>query len=207
VSREVLLYLDPQTGEVLETWQNPWTGKEVEVIHVQNDPVNARAPTYAYGVDGKPYRFRGEFYGDKVIQSGEAPLWYPNPLGGDYQEYVGGTYHAMEMLNSYANADELLDAEDPLLENVTISWARVSQWLPWMEMGDRDGLMFFTTVGKRVASIDDLSEPLRTQIRTNYTKYQAPPPIDDARPNETTWTFVKKTLDARRAGQKQEDVR
>src|SRR5690606_753553 len=40
VSREILLYQDPDTHEVLRTWQNPWTGKTVEVLHVANDPVN-----------------------------------------------------------------------------------------------------------------------------------------------------------------------
>ena len=46
VSREILLYLDPKTKEVVRTWKNPWTGKDVEVVHVANDPVNSR-PMFA----------------------------------------------------------------------------------------------------------------------------------------------------------------
>jgi hypothetical protein len=68
-----------------------------------------------------------------------------------------------------------------------------------MKMGGRTGLVVFTTVGKRVASIDDLSEPLRSEIRANYPIYVAPPPLDDARPNETSWTYIKKVVDSRRA--------
>ena len=34
VSREILLYLDPQTREILSTWENPWTGETVEVMHL-----------------------------------------------------------------------------------------------------------------------------------------------------------------------------
>jgi len=52
VSREILLYLDPQTGEVLETWQNPWSGETVRVLHVANDPVNSTS--YVTGRDGRP---------------------------------------------------------------------------------------------------------------------------------------------------------
>ena len=37
ISREVMLYLDPDTGEVLRTWDNPYTGETVDVIHVAND--------------------------------------------------------------------------------------------------------------------------------------------------------------------------
>lgn len=199
VSREVMLYLDPQTNEVLRRWKNPWTGEEVEVIHVANDPVNMRAPTYAFGADGKPASFRGSFVKDRVWTSGEAPLWYDNPLAGDYQDYVGNKYQAMEMLNSFTDAKALLDPKVKTLPSVSISWARVSDWIPWMKMGGRSGLVVFTTVGKRVASIDDLSEPLRSEIKANYPAYLAPPPLDDARPNETSWTYIRKIVDQRRA--------
>ena len=51
VSREVMFYLDPATGEVLREWENPWTGETVEVIQVHNDPVNSRAPRWARDED------------------------------------------------------------------------------------------------------------------------------------------------------------
>jgi hypothetical protein len=201
VSREVLLYLHPETNEVLQAWANPWTGEEVEVLHVANDPVNMRAPMYALGPDGKPTRFRGIFMKGRVWTNGEAPLFYENPLAGDYQPYVGGTYHATEMLNNFAYEKDLLDPGIAKLTDHTISWVRISQWLPWMKMGDRSGMMIFNTVGKRVAGIDDLSEPLRSEIRDNYPTYLAPPPLDDARPNETSWTYFRKVVEARRATQ------
>jgi hypothetical protein len=199
VSREVMLYLDPLTNEVLRRWKNPWSGEVVEVIHVANDPVNMRAPTYARDADGKPATFRGIFVKDQAWTSGEAPLWYDNPLAGDYQDYVGNNYQAMEMLNSFTDAKALLDPKVRTLPSVSISWARVSDWIPWMKMGGRSGLVVFTTVGKRVASIEDLSEPLRSELKANYPAYLAPPPLDDARPNETSWTHIRKIIDARRA--------
>ena len=40
-SREVLLYLDPDTGEIIDEWQNPLLGgRKVGVVHVANDPIN-----------------------------------------------------------------------------------------------------------------------------------------------------------------------
>ena len=199
VSREVMLYLDPRTNEVLRKWTNPWTGEEVEVIHVANDPVNMRSPMFAYGADGKPIEFRGTFVKDKVWTGGEAPLWYDNPLAGDYQDYVGNKYLAMEMLNSFTDAKSLLDPRVKTLPSVSISWARVSDWIPWMKMGGRTGVVVFTTVGKRVATMEDLSEPLRSEIKASYPAYLAPPPVDDPRPNETSWTYIKKIVDGRRA--------
>ena len=191
VSRELLIYLDPDSNEILRAWTNPWTGEEVEVVHVANDPVNMRGPSFAYGEDGAGYRFRGHFMKGRVWTAEYFPLYYKNPLGGDYQDYVGGAYHAMEMLNAYAYEDELLDPELKTLKRFTLSWARTSKWLPWMRMGDRPGMMIFTTVGKRVAGIDDLTEPLLSELRNNYPEYAEPPPLDDARPNVTSWSYFK----------------
>ena len=59
----------------------------------------------------------------KYIQTSEVPLFYENPLAGDYQEYVGGTYHVMEIFNFIVDKDELLDASKnvayPLLGRVS----------------------------------------------------------------------------------------
>ena len=199
MSREVLFYKDPETNQILRTWKNPWTNEVVEVIHVSNDPVNMRAPMYARGEDGTPFKFRGTFVGNRVWTTGEAPLFYKNPMAGDYQEYVGNDYHAMEALNSYTYADDLLDGSKAKLQNYTLSWARFSEWLPWMKMGGRSGMLIFTTVGGRVDSFDKLPASLKDEIVKNYPIYKEPPPADDARPNETTWTYVKKIIDSRRA--------
>ena len=58
VTREILLYQDPKTGEVLEKWENPWTGEEVDVLHVANDPVNS-GPFFPKGPNGEPFPFFG----------------------------------------------------------------------------------------------------------------------------------------------------
>jgi hypothetical protein len=197
VSREVLFYLDPQTNELLRTWTNPWTGEPVDVIHVANDPVNMRGPMYAFSADGKPFELDALFINGRVITSGEVPLFYKNPLAGDYQEYVGNMYHAMEALNGYAYEDDLLDGDKSTLDRYTLSWARFSDWLPWMKMGGRTGMMIFTTVGGRLDSWDDLPELMKKEIRANYPTYDQPPPLDDDRPNVTSWSYFKQALDAR----------
>ena len=68
------------------------------------------------------------------------PLFYENPLGGDYQEYVGGTYHATEMFNLMGDVASLTD-DDINTADVGVGWVRLSSWLPWMEMGDRPGIL------------------------------------------------------------------
>ena len=36
--------------------------------------------------------------------------FYTNVLGGEYQKYVGGTYHATEIFDFNGQMDELMDA-------------------------------------------------------------------------------------------------
>ncbi len=197
VSREILLYLDPQTNQVLRTWKNPWTGADVEVVHVANDPVN-QPPSHARNAKGEPTRFVARNVRGKMWQSFEVPLFYTNPLGGAYQDYVGGQYQATEMFDFFFDEQDLLDASRDMT-SVTIAWARISQWLPWMNMGDRPGMLVFTTVGKRLNDPASLPAVMKAEIAANYPAYTSPPPLDDARPNETSWTYFKKVLDQKRA--------
>lgn len=199
VSREVMLMLDPATGEVLKDWINPYTGQKVEVMHIHNDPVNGR-PNFAVSADGKPYRMASlRESGPWVFMPFEAPLFYTNPLQGQYQKYVGGTYHAMEIFDFAALKSELYNPKTPTAFPM-VSWVRVSQWAPWMEMGDRPGQMVFNAMGRKLpGGFEELPEVLKKEIRANYPIYEDAPPKDDARPNETTWSKFKTLMDAKKA--------
>lgn len=201
VSREVMFYIDPETRQVARTWKNPWSGETVDVIQVANDPVNMRAPTYAYDEKGAvAAKWRMTRHDGYFLSGGPAArLFYDNPMAGEYQEFVGGTYHAMEFGTDAVNAKQLLDVKTTRVEDAVLSWARVSKWLPWMKMGDRDGVAIFHTAGMKAKRFEDLPEPMKGEIKTNYPTYQLPPPVDDPRPNETSWTVAKREIDALRA--------
>jgi len=198
ISREVMLMLDPETGEVLDSWENPYTGQTVEVMHIHNDPVNGR-PNFAVGADGEPYRLSSmRIAGDYVFMPFEAPLFYPNPLAGEYQQYVGNMYHAMEIFDFAALKDELFDASTPTAYPM-ISWVRISPWAPWMEMGGRPGQMVFNAMGRKLpGGFEELPDVLKDEIRENYPIYESAPPKDDMRRNETTWTKFRKLTEAKR---------
>lgn len=198
VSRELMLYLDPRTNEVLRTWTNPETNQEVEVLHVANDPVNSR-PTFERNADGSPFTFSGRVNQGKVFLNFEVPLFYTNPLGGEYQEFAGNQYHAMEIFDFSMQEADLIDASRPRADPA-IAWVRLSPWLPWMRMGGRPGGLVFNAVGQTMSNgIDGLPQVLRDEIAAEYPDYATPPPVDDARPNETSWTYFRKHIDAERA--------
>lgn len=196
VSREIMLFLDPKTGEILRKWQNPWTGETLDVAHIANDPVNAR-PSFPIGADGKPFSVAMSRIGNWVQMPIEVPLFYTNPLGGDYQDYVGNKYHAMEIFDFAATAAELLDTKNATAYP-SISWVRISDWMPWMKMQGRHGHIVFNAMGAKLRPGEDLPKILKDEIAASYPAYTAPPPGDDARPNATTWTVFKARIDAER---------
>ena len=201
VSREVMLMLDPETGEVVNEWENPYTGKTVTVMQIHNDPVNGQ-PNFAVGSNGKPFRLSTlREAGPYVFIPFEVPLFYPNPLAGSYQQYVGNMYHAMEIFDFAALKSDLYDSSTPTAYPM-ISWVRLSPWAPWMEMGGRPGQMVFNAMGRKLpGGFEELPDVLKNEIRANYPIYEEAPPKDDARRNETTWTKFKLLTDEARAGE------
>lgn len=195
VSREILLYKDGETGEVLSTWDNPWTGETVDVLHVANDPVNFTS--YKVGRDGQPAKWRGNVQDDRWWTTSAIPLFYPNPLASDYQKEIGGTYHATEMFNFMGDIASLFDADATTAE-VQVGWVRMSDWLPWMMMQGREGVIYMHTAGRKLDSWDELSDTMKDEIHKNYPDYVGPPPVDDPRRNETSWLYYKKVRDGER---------
>jgi len=188
VTREILLYKDAKTGAVLKTWENPWTGEEVEVMHVANDPVNSSG--YVTGRDGKPTKFAGDVMGDRFQMSFTVPLFYPNPLASEFQKEIGGTYHATEMFNFLGHVDDLVDTSKNTAD-VAVGWSRMSDWLPWMNMQGRDGIIYMHTAGRKLKSWDDLSDTMKSEINQHYPEYTSPPDPDDTRKNMTSWEYFK----------------
>lgn len=195
VSREILLFLDLKKDTILQKWENPWTKKTVKVFQVTNDPVNSRGVLTADQI-GTPF----ETIDGRVFWSIEIPLLYPNPMqGAQYAPYVGThqkNYQAIEIFNFSANEKELLAKKKNTCQDVTISWARMSQWLPWMEMGDHEGWVILTGQGKKIVRWEQMHPLLKTYIEREQPTYKTPPPLDDKRPNKTSWLDFKEKISA-----------
>jgi hypothetical protein len=192
LSREVGYYTDLKTGAVLERWFNPWLQREVEVVPIQNDPVNRRF-TLAN------ITFRIDEVGEDVAMYREVPLRYPNPLDrATYPLYsASDSYEAMEMFNTFVRRRDLAN---PRLTSVasTGSWTRLGPWLPWMEMGAHQGyLVYHSRSFKPAQGLDGVPPSLIDHVRAHHPKY-LDAPTEFTSPDETSWTFFKKKIDAER---------
>ena len=74
LSREVSVYRDRETGDVLVAWTNSYSGTDSEVFAVANDPVNA----LLYPAVGLY-----SYYGNHTNLGSDILLEYPNPLQPD----------------------------------------------------------------------------------------------------------------------------
>jgi len=69
-------------------------------------------------------------------------------------------------------------------------------------MGDRPGVMIFNATGFSTFDKAKIPPKLMQVLESRFPLYLSPPPLDDARPNETTWTITKKAIDQQRASGK-----
>ena len=199
-SREVLYYMDPDTGEILETWNNPFLGgREVEVHHIANDPVNGVFARQGSPILSPPYPYVS--HGDDVVFQWNFFIYKPAPLTrAEYPLYSSGDIdmHA-ELWGLKGRKSELLDPSITSASCV-MSWSRVADWLPFMEMGRSPGKMVFHSHSMKLMNgLDDLPRYVLDYTEKNYPKYLEAPkewlgPVMTSSAGE-----FKKKIDARRA--------
>ncbi len=175
-SREVLYYLDPQTGEILEEWSNPLLGgRKVEVMHIANDPVNGVFTRQGKGVLSPPYPYVA--YGDDVIFQWNFFIFKPAAMTrSEYPLYSYGDKdsHA-ELWGIIGKKSEVLDPNRTSASCV-MSWSRVSQWLPWMEMGNSPGhMVFHSHTVKLMNGAAELPRHILDYTQRHYAKFLEAP--------------------------------
>ncbi len=192
VSRELMYYLDPATGAVLDRWPNPWTGATVPVVHVANrsvqNPLAGGAPMQV--ADG---------WATVTI---DVPLFYPSPLAADATRAYSPApdYQAGEFFALSAPAAALADPARATVPAMTLGWHRVGPWLPWMAMGERPGLLVYVAHGARVDGLAALPAILRDELATRLPLYRHAPRCVVRDRNETSWTYFARHLAAYQAG-------
>jgi hypothetical protein len=175
-SREVLYYLDPDTGEILETWRNPFLGgREIEIMHIANDPVNGVFTRQGHPVLSPPYPYVSS--GDDVVFQWNFFIFRPAELSrSEYPIYSSGDMdqHA-ELWGIKGRKSEILDPSITSASCV-MSWSRVANWLPFMEMGASPGNMVFHSHSMKLMNgVDDLPRYILDHTEKNYPKYLEAP--------------------------------
>ncbi|BAZ83906.1 DUF1838 domain-containing protein [Dolichospermum compactum] len=193
-SRELTYYLNPETKEILHKWENPWTQETVTVMHVANSPV------------------QGQFKGKLPVQlAGEKTNFvfdifpnYTNPLAEnpEFADYCpGGIYQAAELFKISVPTADLENSQLNSVTQLSISWDRIGQWLPWMKMGEHPGYLIYSATGKKVSGLTELHPILQQEINTRVPLYKAAPKSYIQGEDMTSWLYFQKHFSAYLAGE------
>lgn len=198
--REALLYLDPKTNEVLESWYNPWTERRVEVLHILNDHVNRY---YSLNPGGRftfpwPYERNGDDlvfrisvfrFEDNVMDPKQYPLHAQD-----------AKYQTTELWGMIGSLSEVLNPDVTSAHCVT-SWARISGWQPFMEMGNRPGqTVYHSHSYKLMKGAADLPKNIRAWFEKKAPQYlEAPKEWTPPSESIGVWNYSKRLIDERRA--------
>jgi hypothetical protein len=188
ILREVGLYTDLRSGEVLEEWLNPYTNEQVRVVPVANDPYNFTIQEYfpeppKFGGQNKetapriPFILPWKQRGDRVDMEIHIHLYYPNVLNPEKwpRESAGKFVQASEMFAHHMKAEDL---QNPKLTALPFhgTWNRITPWLPWMLMGQAPGhCLYACDMGSGEDLEEVFSRNVLDYIHAKYPKYfQAP---------------------------------
>jgi hypothetical protein len=175
-SREVLYYMDPESGRILDEWSNPLLGgRKVQVMHIANDPVNGVFTRLGKGVLSPPYPYVA--YRDDVIFQWNFFIFKPAALTrAEYPLYSYGDkdLHA-ELWGIQGRRSEILDPRITSASCV-MSWSRVASWLPFMEMGNSPGnMVFHSHTVKLMKGAEELPRYILDYTEKHYPKYLEAP--------------------------------
>ena len=196
LTREAVFYTDLGTGEILRRFANPLNEREVDVLHIWNDPVNQ--PMRLHGQFG-PWNMPVSQAGDDLFFNADVFLAYPSPLPrAEFPENSqSDLYQAAELFQFFCKRSHVDDEANPSVP-MQVSWTRLGPWLPWMAMGDRPGMLVYHGRGAKLAGgYKDLPQFVRDEVEAGGPQF-AEAPREFSQPNETSWTYFRKRATAAR---------
>ncbi|MBL8198329.1 MAG: DUF1838 family protein [Rhodoferax sp.] len=185
--RELVFYRDLATGQLLDQWRNPYTGEQLRVVDIANDPFNYVISEYfpdppSYGGLNKdkppkrPLRLNWGLVNDTVTLDSDIHLYYRNALDPARwpRESAGPMNRVSELFRYFIRRE---DAENPELTHMPHNgvWSRVTPWLPWMLMGQAPGHALYMGRFTSIASAEQAPPAVLARVRERYPLYLTAP--------------------------------
>lgn len=185
---EIGVFTDLATGEVLDTWLNPYTNERVDVWHLRNGPINyAINPAADLDTAGwkllrkadptaRGFRLPISIVGDDLILSVDAQATRRSPLLPEEwpRESSGAQLVYSEHNTFHARAADVLD---PGIGSpaVVAAWHSLKPWRPWMLMGQSPGRIYNHLVARKVTTLDAVPMPVRAHVERHFPAFLKAP--------------------------------
>lgn len=186
--REVVFYRNLETGQLMDEWDNPYTGERVKVVDVANDPYNYVISDHfpqppSYGGLNKETRPKRPFIrnwslldADTVGLESDIHLYYPSAMQPEQwpRESPGKMTRVSEMFRYIIRRSDL---EDASLGHIPYHgvWNRVTPWLPWMLMDQAPGHIIYTGTMASHETLDFHPKDVIERVKARYPKYLVAP--------------------------------
>jgi hypothetical protein len=201
-SRETGYLTDLRSGDILESWQNPFTRRKVPVYHFYNNvlvgKLGKEIPKLFFGVEGDsptlmnegtafpdsfgryPFILPFEAYGDDMLLSWDYTHDYINPVTpeGWPRSSTGRRTTPSEHFTFNFSRSELENRDLPTVR-VIAGFTQVSESWPFMQMGSTEfaGATLFGRMfsHKGLKGLDDVPRRLRAYIEKHAPEYLTVP--------------------------------
>ena len=166
--REWLLFRDPDSGAVAESWRNPYTGQEAllphfrgggGMAHVWTQTGQGRRGHEALAKPLPPQVYTWEFDGDRGMCSIEQFIAFPARVTPeqDPMASTGAIRHEFQVRSFTFSRRDLFDPRKPFLSTIE-TWVMKNDWMPFMMMGNWPGHHIWRASGRKLASLDLLPQ-------------------------------------------------
>ena len=199
--KETGYFTDLATGDILETWDNPYTGETVEVFNFFNPSMGgkltAEMPRFAMGTPDDeatlmnegthqdmggtvPFILPFEQFGPELMLAWDYTHEYTNPVTpeGWPKASTGPRISPSEHFTFSMSLAQMEDRSEPTCR-YNAGFSRVSQWWPWMRMGGnefQDEVLFGRMFShKGLSDYGDIPPKVLAKIEKECPEFLEPP--------------------------------
>lgn len=187
LQKEVGFFFDLESGEVIDKWENPYTGEVVDVMHIANPSVNRNVepvvrdsrfyddPEKAREAE-KPFILPWQQAGDRLFVEQHAHFWARNPLDPAIwqRESSGPMLQVSDMLSFNVRLSDVRNPERTSLESWG-SWVHVRPWQPWMLMAMAPGHCLYNCFTGSADALEDIPADIVAATRSRFPDFLSAP--------------------------------
>ena len=138
-SREIVFYTDPRTGEIVNSWKNPWTGETVPVTPVMNEYMDAPRGTADFANPSRPQEEFGLNYASNADVFPNYDLKTQFAQSDNMNVANDGQYSSAELFDFYLPKDSVreLRCADIVLNQPQDKKSKKKMWYWWLCPGSQ----------------------------------------------------------------------
>lgn len=191
LANQFILFTDFDTGEVLDSWANPYLdGQKVEVFQYRDGPLDyvldphklpARYDIRTKGDLGRKLVLDWYFRGDQAYGDAIAKTRLKNKLDPAVwkRESVGEWWETAEAYRWNARIAEIEDKSLPSIPSFTGDFQTFKPWEPFMLMGQRPGKIFSVRTAFKIKGYDVVPRPVMAHAEKHLAEFLDTPRVFD----------------------------